>query len=111
MWCLPVFVVVASLFVWLASGRYISTDNAYVKGDRAAITTELSGIVVEVPVQENQHVSRGQLLFKLDDKGCRSGEALKSRQTLAEAGLLSATGAPMELEVVHTEVTTANAGA
>ena len=50
-------------------------------------------------------------LFKLDDKGCRSGEALKSRQTLAEAGLLSATGAPMELEVVHTEVTTANAGA
>ena len=71
MWCLPVFVVVASLFVWLASGRYISTDNAYVKGDRAAITTELSGIVVEVPVQENQHVSRGQLLFKLDDQTYR----------------------------------------
>ena len=39
------------------------------------------------------------LLFKLDDTGCRIGEALKPRQTLAEAGLLSATGAPIELEV------------
>ena len=51
------------------------------------------------------------LLFKLDDKGCRSGEELKPIQTLAEAGLLSATGAPIKLEVVRKEVTTANAGA
>ncbi len=71
MWLLPVLVVVASLFVWLSSGRFVSTDNAYVKGDRAAIATELSGIIVEVPVQENQHVSRGQLLFKLDDQTYR----------------------------------------
>jgi membrane fusion protein (multidrug efflux system) len=71
MWLLPVLVVAASLFVWLSSGRFVSTDNAYVKGDRAAIATELSGIIVEVPVQENQHVSRGQLLFKLDDQSYR----------------------------------------
>ena len=71
MWSLPAIVLAVSVFVWLSSGRYVSTDNAYVKGDRAQIAPELSGIIVEVPVQENQHVSRGQLLFKLDDQSYR----------------------------------------
>ena len=71
MWSLPAIVLAVSVFVWLSSGRWVSTDNAYVKGDRAQIATELSGIIVEVPVQENQRVSRGQLLFKLDDQAYR----------------------------------------
>ncbi|MDP1752885.1 MAG: HlyD family secretion protein [Reyranella sp.] len=71
MWLLPALALVVTLFAWLAAGRYVSTDNAYVKGDRALITTELSGIIVEVPVKENQAVSRGQLLFKLDDQAYR----------------------------------------
>ena len=75
MWSLPFIVILATLFVWLSSGRYVSTDNAYVKGDRAQIATELSGIIVEVPVQENQHVSGGQLLFKLDDQSYRAALA------------------------------------
>src|SRR6185503_16899758 len=75
MWLLPLLVIAGCLFVWLSSGRYVSTDNAYVKGDRAMIATELSGLIVEVPVQENQRVSRGQLLFRLDDQPYRTALA------------------------------------
>ncbi|TAJ33100.1 MAG: biotin/lipoyl-binding protein, partial [Reyranella sp.] len=71
MWSLPLLVAAVTLFIWLSSGRTVTTDNAYVKGDRAQIATELSGIIVEVPVQENQRVSRGQLLFRLDDQSYR----------------------------------------
>ena len=71
MWLLPALVLAVTLFIWLSGGRTVTTDNAYVKGDRAQIATELSGIVVEVPVQENQRVSRGQLLFRLDDQSYR----------------------------------------
>ena len=71
MWLLPAIVLAVTLFVWLSSGRTVTTDNAYVKGDRAQIATELSGVIVEVPVQENQRVSRGQLLFRLDDQSYR----------------------------------------
>jgi membrane fusion protein (multidrug efflux system) len=71
MWLLPALVLAITLFVWLSSGRIVTTDNAYVKGDRAQIATELSGVIVEVPVQENQRVSRGQLLFRLDDQSYR----------------------------------------
>lgn len=67
MWALPFLVAGGALFIWLSTGRYVGTDNAYVKGDRAFIATEISGPIVEVPVRENQHVSRGQLLYKLDD--------------------------------------------
>jgi membrane fusion protein (multidrug efflux system) len=71
MWMLPAIVLAVSLFIWLSAGRTVTTDNAYVKGDRAQIATELSGLIVEVPVQENQRVSRGQLLFRLDDQSYR----------------------------------------
>jgi len=71
MWLLPAVVLAITLYVWLSSGRIVTTDNAYVKGDRAQIATELSGLIVEVPVQENQRVSRGQLLFRLDDQAYR----------------------------------------
>ncbi len=71
MWLLPALVLAVSLFIWLSAGRTVTTDNAYVKGDRAQIATELSGLIVEVPVQENQRVSRGQLLFRLDDQSYR----------------------------------------
>ena len=67
MWSLPFLAGAAALFFWLGAGRYVETDNAYVKGDRVYVATELSGPIVEVAVRENQHVSRGQLLYRLDD--------------------------------------------
>lgn len=71
MWALPALVLAITLIIWLSSGGSVATDNAYVKGDRAQIATELSGIIVEVSVKENQRVSRGQLLFRLDDQSYR----------------------------------------
>jgi membrane fusion protein, multidrug efflux system len=67
MWSLPFLAGAIALFFWLSSGRYIETDNAYVKGDRVYVAAELSGPIVEVAVKENQRVSRGQLLYRLDD--------------------------------------------
>jgi membrane fusion protein, multidrug efflux system len=67
MWMLPVVAVAIGLWVYLGSGRYVGTDNAYVKGDRVLIAPEIAGVVIEVLVQENQPVTKGQLLFRLDD--------------------------------------------
>ena len=75
MWSLPLLVLAGAAYVWLQSGRYVTTDNAYVKGDRAMIAAELSGPIVEVAVKENDRVSRGQLLFRLDDQPYRTALA------------------------------------
>ena len=54
---------------WYATGGNImSTDDAYVQADKVGISTDVSGIVDEVDVRDNQHVSSGQILYRLDPR-------------------------------------------
>ena len=62
----PLLILVAGLYFWLTGGTTVSTDNAYVKQDVTAISTQVNGPVVAVYVRENQHVSRGDILYKVD---------------------------------------------
>lgn len=45
-----------------------STENAMVQGQVTLISPQLSGYVVEVDVQDFQHVQQGQLMFRIDDR-------------------------------------------
>jgi multidrug resistance efflux pump len=45
-----------------------STENAVVRGQVTIIGPQLSGYVVEVDVQDFQHVREGQLLMRIDDR-------------------------------------------
>ncbi|OQP84817.1 hemolysin D [Rhizobium rhizosphaerae] len=52
---------------WWTTGRFmISTDDAYIEGDIAAIAPKVSGYVESVPVIANQHVKAGDPLVVLD---------------------------------------------
>lgn len=66
---------VVAAWVLLGGGRYVETDNAYVKAVRVQISPEISGRVAEVLVEENQLVERGQDLFRIDDEPLRIGLA------------------------------------
>jgi membrane fusion protein (multidrug efflux system) len=66
MFVVPLIVLVAGGYMWLVSGRYASTDNAYVQQDVVAIVTEVAGRVTDVAVTENQPVKAGDLLFRID---------------------------------------------
>ncbi|AWK85254.1 HlyD family secretion protein [Azospirillum thermophilum] len=68
---LPVAVAVGGGYVWVTGGRYVSTDNAYVQQDKVTVSPDVAGRVVEVAVHENQTVSRGQLLFRIDEEPFR----------------------------------------
>mgnify|MGYP003394383526 CR=1 FL=1 len=63
---IPVIAAIGAGVVYLKGGRFVQTDNAYVKAEKVAISTEVSGRVHEVFVQENQVVTAGQPLFRLD---------------------------------------------
>lgn len=45
-----------------------STENALVRGQVTIISPQLSGYVVEVPVQDFQQVRKGDLLMRIDDR-------------------------------------------
>ena len=67
----PAVVLAGSLFAYMAGGRYVSTDNAYVHAGKLTVATDVSGIVADVAVHESQRVSKGQVLFTLDQEPFR----------------------------------------
>ncbi|MCW5730642.1 MAG: HlyD family secretion protein [Alphaproteobacteria bacterium] len=67
----PFAVLAAAVSLYLAGGRYVSTDNAYVKADKVMIAAEVSGLIAEVVVREHQRVAAGELLLRIDDRAYR----------------------------------------
>lgn len=67
----PAVVLAGSLFAYMAGGRYVSTDNAYVHAGKLTVATDVSGIVANVSVHESQSVEKGQVLFTLDQEPFR----------------------------------------
>jgi membrane fusion protein (multidrug efflux system) len=63
--------IVAGLWYYLASGRYVSTDDSSVQAAQVSISANVSGRVVELDVHDNQMVHRGDVLFRLDDRPFR----------------------------------------
>ena len=72
MFALPLVIVLAGGWWYLTSGRYVSTDDAYVQADTLAVSSDVSGRVVAVEVHNNQHVKAGQVLIRLDDRPYRA---------------------------------------
>ena len=58
-------VVLGIGWAYLAGGRYIATDSAYIQAERVGVATDVSGLVDAVEVRDNQQVSKGQVLFRL----------------------------------------------
>jgi membrane fusion protein (multidrug efflux system) len=61
----PFAAAVVGGYFYVAGGRFASTENAYVKTDRAAISAEIAGQIARVLVRENERVAKDQPLFEL----------------------------------------------
>src|SRR5688572_8096242 len=60
-------VVAAGAWFYSTSGRYIDTDNAYIKAAKILVTPQVTGAIVSVAVSDNQKVHAGDLLFTVDE--------------------------------------------
>lgn len=67
----PVVAAGVGSSLYLAGGRYVATDNAYVKAEKIAVSSDISGRVVKVLVELDQPVSRGQVMFRIDPEPFR----------------------------------------
>ena len=63
---IPVAALIGASYLYAITGRFVTTDNAYVKAHIIAVSTDLDGRVVEVNIRNNQRVRAGELLFRLD---------------------------------------------
>lgn len=67
----PLAAIAVGLYFYYTGGRYISTENAYVRAEIIAVSTDIDGRVVAVSVADNQRVTRGAELFRLDPEPLR----------------------------------------
>lgn len=63
---IPLIILIVSAGFYLHGGRYVSTDNAYIKADNVPISAQVSGTIQQVMVKEYQQVKAGDVLFRLD---------------------------------------------
>jgi membrane fusion protein, multidrug efflux system len=76
---IPLFIVV--LGIALATWQYyvnardfITTDDAYIDGNRVSISAKMLGRIDQLQVEESDTVRQGQVLVKLDDSDLRAQE-------------------------------------
>ncbi|WP_169518363.1 HlyD family secretion protein [Solimonas variicoloris] len=83
-----------AVYAYVFGGRYVSTDNAYVKANLVNVSADVSGKVDTIYVHENEPVKHGAPLFRIDPApyavAVQQAEAALT-QTRLQIGALKAT--------------------
>ncbi len=64
--------IALSIYVTRLYYVYPRTDDAYVRANVVGIAAHVSGPIIKMPIQDNQHVKQGQLLFVVDPRPYQS---------------------------------------
>jgi membrane fusion protein (multidrug efflux system) len=86
----PALVIAIGGYMYITSGRFASTDNAYVQADRVTVAPQVSGRVAQVDVRENQPVKKGDVLFRIDAEPLQIAAARMQAQVESVKSLLDA---------------------
>jgi membrane fusion protein (multidrug efflux system) len=57
---------------WWHYRSHVSTDDAYVEGTVATVSAKVSGHIVELLVDDNKPVKKGDLILRIDDRDYRA---------------------------------------
>ncbi len=100
---IPLAVGVLAVVAFLHGGRYISTDDAYVRANVVNVGTDVAGLVAEVAVHENDLVEAGQLLYRLNDESYRAALAEAQAKLAQTRNDLAALGATYQQKLAETK--------
>lgn len=86
----PALVLGIGGWLYITSGRYASTDNAYIQADHVTIAPQIGGRVVAVDVRENQAVRKDDVLLRIDPEPLEIAYARMQAQVDSVKSLLNA---------------------
>jgi membrane fusion protein (multidrug efflux system) len=105
---IPVAALIVGGYWYEATGRYIETENAYIKTNVIAVSADIEGRVTKVFVDENQRVSKGDLLFQMDPNSYNMAVRMAESQREAARQNISAMRAEYYQIVAEIEEKKAN---
>ena len=98
----PAIGLVIGAYYYVAAGRYVTTENAYLKAHVVSVSAEVAGRVTHVLVGDNAPVAAGDQLFRIDPEpyrlAYRKAEAVLS-QVRNNIAALRAANAQGEMEL------------
>jgi membrane fusion protein, multidrug efflux system len=98
-------------YVWYNAITYVSTDDAYVEGTISPVSAKVAGHIVELRVQDNQAVKKGDLLVRVDPRDFQAKlEQARAAVATAEATLRAARSeVPLSREGTRAQIDQARA--
>jgi membrane fusion protein, multidrug efflux system len=79
---LIIVAITITCYWYIGLRGFISTDDAYIDGDRVSISSKILGRIIRLTVNEGDNVQQGQILVYLDDTDLRAQE--KQSEALLE---------------------------
>ena len=70
-----VLAMVAATYWYVKLRRFVSTDDAFIDGNRVSISSKILGRIAQLTVEEGDGVKPGQVLVHLDDSDLKAQEA------------------------------------
>jgi membrane fusion protein (multidrug efflux system) len=97
-----VVLAIIGFFIWFAHRNQVSTDDAYTDGNTVTMVPKISGYVVDLYVNDNTHVKKGDVLLRIDPRDYLTAVAqARAQLALAQAQLNSARDALMVARVQY----------
>jgi membrane fusion protein, multidrug efflux system len=73
---------------WDYSRHFQSTDDAFVAARQFSVAPKVSGYITDVPVTDNQHVTAGDVIARIDDRDYRSAlDQAQAQVAVAQANI------------------------
>jgi membrane fusion protein, multidrug efflux system len=86
-----VVLAVIAFFIWFAHRNQVSTDDAYTDGNTVTMVPKVSGYVVDLYVNDNTRVRKGDLLLRIDPRDYITAlDQARAQLALAQAQLNTA---------------------
>ena len=83
--------LIIGFLIWFFHRNQVSTDDAYTDGNAVTMLPKVSGYVVELNINDNTYVRKGDLLLRIDQRDYLAAQAQSRAQlALANAQLTTA---------------------
>ena len=93
-----VAIIAGAYFRWLQTRHYEVTDDAFIDGRPVAISAEVAGAIVELPVTDNQLVEAGTVLLRIDERDYTASLAQAEAQAQQTQGSIDNFQAQIEAQ-------------
>jgi membrane fusion protein (multidrug efflux system) len=86
-----IVVAIIAFFIWFAHRNEVTTDDAYTDGNSVTMVPKVAGYVVDLYIDDNSHVRKGDILLRIDQRDYLTAQAqARAQLVLANAQVTTA---------------------